>query len=668
MKEEKNKPKHFNYFNFFLILLLVVMLNSLFLPSINSRIYEEVDYSTFLTQVESDKVDQVEMSDTQIVYTLKKSGENEKKNKKSYYTGYVENPDLVKTLQDHNVKFTKQVTDENSWIVNFIVSWILPLAIFLFIGNWLMKSMAKRLGGGANAMQFGKSNAKVYVEAQTGKTFDDVAGQDEAKEALTEIVDFLHNPKKYEEIGAVMPKGALLVGPPGTGKTLLAKAVAGEAKVPFFSISGSEFVEMFVGMGAAKVRDLFKQANEKAPCIVFIDEIDTIGKKRDTGMPGGNDEREQTLNQLLTEMDGFDGKKGVVILAATNRPDSLDKALLRPGRFDRRIPVELPDLAGRESILKVHAHGVNMAKDIDYNAIARATAGASGAELANIINEGALRAVKMGRHQVLQEDLEESVEVVIAGYQRKGAVISQREKSIIAYHEVGHALVAAKQTESAPVHKITIIPRTSGALGYTMQVDEGEKVLMTKQEAFNKIATFTGGRAAEELIFGSFTTGASNDIEQATKMARAMVTRYGMSEDFDMMALETVTNQYLGGDASLTCSPETSTKIDQEVLSIIKSAHKKAMNILKENEEKLHEISKYLLERETITGEEFMEILNGEKPSDKIEENTYSDNTSDQNEVVLEGSEFQTVDEGLTLEKKIDVKIDKKLDLDKDNK
>ena len=665
MKEEKNKPKHFNYFNFFLILLLVVMLNSLFLPSINSRIYEEVDYSTFLTQVESDKVDQVEMSDTQIVYTLKKSGENEKKNKKSYYTGYVENPDLVKTLQDHNVKFTKQVTDENSWIVNFIVSWILPLAIFLFIGNWLMKSMAKRLGGGANAMQFGKSNAKVYVEAQTGKTFDDVAGQDEAKEALTEIVDFLHNPKKYEEIGAVMPKGALLVGPPGTGKTLLAKAVAGEAKVPFFSISGSEFVEMFVGMGAAKVRDLFKQANEKAPCIVFIDEIDTIGKKRDTGMPGGNDEREQTLNQLLTEMDGFDGKKGVVILAATNRPDSLDKALLRPGRFDRRIPVELPDLAGREAILKVHAQGVHMAKDIDYNAIARATAGASGAELANIINEGALRAVKMGRHQVLQEDLEESVEVVIAGYQRKGAVISQREKSIIAYHEIGHALVAAKQTESAPVHKITIIPRTSGALGYTMQVEEGEKVLMTKQEAFNKIATFTGGRAAEELIFGSFTTGASNDIEQATKMARAMVTRYGMSDDFDMMALETVTNQYLGGDASLTCSPETSTKIDQEVLSIIKSAHKKAMNILKENEEKLHELSKFLLEKETITGEEFMEILNGEKTSENIDEST--DSTISEKEVVIEGSEFQTIDEGLTLEKKIDVEIDNKVDLDKNN-
>lgn len=666
MKEEKNKPKHFNYFNFFLILVLVVMLNSLFLPSINSRIYEEVDYSTFLTQVESGKVAEVEMSDTQIVYTLKKNGDNAKQNKKTYYTGYVENPNLVKTLQDNHVKFTKQITDENSWIVNFIVSWILPLAIFLFIGNWLMKSMTKRLGGGANAMQFGKSNAKIYVEAQTGKTFADVAGQDEAKEALNEIVDFLHNPKKYEEIGATMPKGALLVGPPGTGKTLLARAVAGEAKVPFFSISGSEFVEMFVGMGAAKVRDLFKQANEKAPCIVFIDEIDTIGKKRDSGMPGGNDEREQTLNQLLTEMDGFDGKKGVVILAATNRPDTLDKALLRPGRFDRRIPVELPDLAGREAILKVHAKGVHMGKNIDYNAIARATAGASGAELANIINEGALRAVKMGRHEVLQEDLEESVEVVIAGYQRKGAVISQREKSIIAYHEIGHALVAAKQTESAPVHKITIIPRTSGALGYTMQVEEGEKVLMTKEEAFNKIATFTGGRAAEELIFGSFTTGASNDIEQATKIARAMVTRYGMSDDFDMMALETVTNQYLGGDASLTCSPETSTKIDQEVLSIIKSAHKKAMNILKENEEKLHELSKFLLEKETITGEEFMEILNGEKTSDKADEN--KETTTSQKEVVIEGSEFQTIDEGLTLEKKIDVEVDNKVDLDKDNK
>ena len=510
------------------------------------------------------------------------------------------------------------------------------------------------------AFGMGKSNAKVYVEAQTGKTFDDVAGQDEAKEALTEIVDFLHNPKKYEEIGAIMQKGALLVGPPGTGKTLLARAVAGEAKVPFFSISGSEFVEMFVGMGAAKVRDLFKQANEKAPCIVFIDEIDTIGKKRDTGMPGGNDEREQTLNQLLTEMDGFDAKKGVVILAATNRPDSLDKALLRPGRFDRRIPVELPDLKGREAILKVHSKGVHMANDIDYNAIARATAGASGAELANIVNEAALRAVKMGRHQVLQEDLEESVEVVIAGYQRKGAVISQREKSIIAYHEIGHALVAAKQTESAPVHKITIIPRTSGALGYTMQVEEGEKVLMSKEEAFNKIATFTGGRAAEELIFGSFTTGASNDIEQATKIARAMVTRYGMSEDFDMMALETVNNQYLGGDASLTCSPETSTKIDEEVLSIIKSAHQKAMNILKENEEKLHELSKFLLEKETITGEEFMEILNRDKSLDETEKNDINllqNNTNSESsdiisdEEAIEGSEFKVVGKGVSLEK-----------------
>ena len=620
MKEEKNKPKHFNYFNFFLILVLVVMLNSLFLPSINSRTYEEVDYSTFLTQVESGKVDEVEMSDTQIVYTLKKNGDNQKQNKKTYYTGYVENPNLVKTLQDNNVKFTKQITDENSWIVNFIVSWILPLAIFLFIGNWLMKSMAKRLGGSSNAMQFGKSNAKVYVEAQTGKTFADVAGQDEAKEALTEIVDFLHNPKKYEEIGATMPKGALLVGPPGTGKTLLAKAVAGEAKVPFFSISGSEFVEMFVGMGAAKVRDLFKQANEKAPCIVFIDEIDTIGKKRDSGMPGGNDEREQTLNQLLTEMDGFDGKKGVVILAATNRPDSLDKALLRPGRFDRRIPVELPDLKGREDILKVHAKKVKMDEDVDFNGIARATAGASGAELANIVNEAALRAVRLGRHKATQADLEESVEVIIAGYQRKAAVISPREKKIVAYHEIGHALVAAKQTESAPVHKITIIPRTSGALGYTMQVEEGERVLMSKEEAFNKIATFTGGRAAEEIIFNSFTTGASNDIEQATRIARAMVTRYGMSEEFDMMALETVNNQYLGGDASLMCSPEASAKIDKEVLSIIKSAHDKATKILEENIDKLHELSDFLLEKETITGEEFMEILNGKSVAEVKEE------------------------------------------------
>lgn len=458
-------------------------------------------------------------------------------------------------------------------------------------------------------MSFGSSKAKIYVEAQTGKTFADVAGQDEAKEALMEIVDFLHNPAKYAEIGANLPKGALLVGPPGTGKTLLAKSVAGEAKVPFFSISGSEFVEMFVGMGAAKVRDLFKQANEKAPCIVFIDEIDTIGKKRGNGNFGGNDEREQTLNQLLTEMDGFDGRKGVVILAATNRPESLDKALLRPGRFDRRIPVELPDLAGREAILKVHAKSVKMEAAIDYNAIARATSGASGADLANIINEGALRAVKCGRKAVSQSDLEESVEVVIAGYQRKGAVISQKEKEIIAYHEIGHALVAAKQTDSAPVHKITIIPRTSGALGYTMQVEEGERVLMNKEEAFNKITTFTGGRAAEELIFNTFTSGASNDIEQATKLARAMVTRLGMSKNFDMMALETVNNPYLGEDTSLNCSAETAAKIDDEVLSIIKHAHEKAIGILKDNSDKLHELARYLLEKETITGNEFMAIL-----------------------------------------------------------
>jgi cell division protease FtsH len=491
--------------------------------------------------------------------------------------------------------------------MNFILTWIFPIIIFYGIGQILANSLQKRMGG--NAMSFGKSNAKVYVEAQTGKTFADVAGQDEAKEALTEIVDFLHNPNKYKEIGAIMPKGALLVGPPGTGKTLLAKAVAGEAKVPFFSISGSEFVEMFVGMGAARVRDLFKQAQQKAPCIVFIDEIDTIGKKRDNGGIGGNDEREQTLNQLLTEMDGFNGEKGVVILAATNRPESLDKALLRPGRFDRRVPVELPDLAGREAILKVHGKNVKLDKDMDLNAIARASSGASGAELANIINEGALRAVKCGRKHVTQSDLEEAVEVVVAGYQRKGAVVSPKEKQIIAYHEIGHAIVAAKQTESAPVHKITIIPRTSGALGYTMQLSEGENVLMTKEEAFNKIATYTGGRAAEELIFGTYTSGASNDIEQGTKIARMMVTRLGMSKNFDMMALETVSNQYLGGDSSLICSPETASKIDEEVLDIIKKAHEKAINILKDNMDKLHELSRYLIERETITGDEFMEIL-----------------------------------------------------------
>lgn len=535
-------------------------------------------------------------------------GQDENGKEAVFVTGKMEDSDTLSSrLDEADVQYGKEIPKEESPLLTFILSWVFPILMFLILGQLLTRYMQKKMGG-PNAMTFGKSNAKIYVEAQTGKTFDDVAGQDEAKEALSEIVDFLHNPSKYAEIGASLPKGALLVGPPGTGKTLLAQAVAGEAKVPFFSISGSEFVEMFVGMGAAKVRDLFKQAQEKAPCIVFIDEIDTIGKKREGGM-GGNDEREQTLNQLLTEMDGFDGKKGVVILAATNRPDSLDKALLRPGRFDRRIPVELPDLAGREAILKVHAKKIKVAPDIDYNAIARATAGASGAELANIINEAALRAVRCGHFSVTQADLEESVEVVIAGYQRKSAVISAKEKEIVAYHEIGHALVAAMQSDSVPVHKITIVPRTSGALGYTMQVEEGERVLMSREEAYNKIATLTGGRAAEELIFGSFTSGASNDIEQATKLARSMVTRLGMSKTFDMMALETVSNQYLGGDASLTCSPETAAKIDEEVLELIRSAHEKAIAILKENMEKLHELAHYLLERETITGEEFMEIL-----------------------------------------------------------
>ena len=491
------------------------------------------------------------------------------------------------------------------------MSWVAPILMFVIIGQIMGRMLSKRMGG-SNAMTFGKSNAKIYAENETGITFADVAGEEEAKDALKEIVDFLHNPQKYADIGANLPKGALLVGPPGTGKTLLARAVAGEAHVPFFSISGSEFVEMFVGMGAAKVRDLFKQANDKAPCIVFIDEIDTIGKKRDGGGMSGNDEREQTLNQLLTEMDGFDGKKGVVILAATNRPESLDKALLRPGRFDRRVPVELPDLKGREAILRVHGRNVKMSDDVDYSAIARATAGASGAELANIINEAALRAVRMGRGAVVQGDLEESVETVIAGYQKKNAVISQEERKIVAYHEVGHALVAACQTQSAPVQKITIIPRTSGALGYTMQVEQGERYLMSKEEALNKIATFTGGRAAEELIFHSITTGASNDIEQATRIARAMVTRYGMTDEFDMVAMETVTNQYLGGDTSLACAPETAKRIDEQVVGIVKGQHAKALDILRENEGKLHEIAAYLLEKETITGEEFMEIFNKE--------------------------------------------------------
>ncbi len=611
MKEQKN-PKKPWIFYYIIVVLITSLLNALVFPSIMEKQFTQVDYGTFLDKVDSGNVAAVEIQDNRINFCTKESGEDEH----YFYTGVVNDPDLVNRLREAKgssengkISFSKVIPKENSPLLNFILTWVIPVAIFILIGQFMMKQLGKRMGG--NAMTFGKSNAKIYVQAQTGKTFADVAGQDEAKEALNEIVDFLHDPGKYAEIGASLPKGALLVGPPGTGKTLLARAIAGEAKVPFFSISGSEFVEMFVGMGAAKVRDLFKQANEKAPCIVFIDEIDTIGKKRDSGnFAGGNDEREQTLNQLLSEMDGFDGRKGVVILAATNRPESLDKALLRPGRFDRRIPVELPDLKGREAILKVHAAKVKMEENIDFNAIARATSGASGAELANIINEAALRAVRNGKKLVSQNDLEESVEVVVAGYQRKNAVISEKEKKIIAYHEIGHALVAAKQTDSAPVHKITIIPRTSGALGYTMQVESEERNLMSKEEAFNKIATLAGGRATEEIIFNSITTGASNDIEQATRIARAMVTRYGMSRDFGMTALETINNQYLGGDASLACSPDTSAKIDEEVISIIGEAYEKAKNILSENLEKLHELAAYILEKETITGEEFMEILN----------------------------------------------------------
>ena len=610
--DDNKKPKKPLIYYYITTLLIVMLLNAFFFPSMRSLHTEEVDYGKFITMLNKKEVKDVEVQSNEIVFTS-----SNPQNSKIYITGKMDDPDLVNRLEKAGVTFSKSIPKESSPILNFLLTWIGPILIFALLGQMFSRMLAKRMGG-PGAMQFGKSNAKVYVEAQTGKTFKDVAGQDEAKEALTEIVDFLNNPDKYKEIGAKMPKGALLVGPPGTGKTLLAKAVAGEANVPFFSISGSEFVEMFVGMGAARVRDLFKQAQEKAPCIVFIDEIDTIGKKRDNGSGmGGNDEREQTLNQLLTEMDGFDGGLGVVILAATNRPESLDKALLRPGRFDRRIPVEMPDLAGRESILKVHAANVKTENNIDYNVIARATSGASGAELANIVNEAAIAAVKDKRDLVSQRDLEEAVEVVIAGYQRKGAVISDKEKKIIAYHEIGHALVAAIQTNSDPVHKITIIPRTSGALGYTMQVSESESVLMSKEDAFNKITTYTGGRAAEEIIFNIVTSGASNDIEQATKIARAMVTRFGMSDKFGMVALETVNNPYLGGDASLTCSSETASKVDEEVLSIIKEAHLKASTILKENIDKLHELSHYLLEKETITGEEFMKILNNEDLNEK---------------------------------------------------
>lgn len=608
--DNKSPKKPFIYY-YLIVMIVMILFNALMVPWIQSRAVIEVPYSTFLEKVDAGQVTDVARTDSEIQF-IANTGEKDRNGKEiyaTYKTGPWPDEQLTERLLAHKeINFQKTIVEPVNPLLSFFLTWILPILIFVFLGNMMAKQMQKRMGGG-NAMTFGKSNAKIYAESETGKTFADVAGQEEAKDALKEIVDFLHNPQKYADIGASLPKGALLVGPPGTGKTLLARAVAGEAHVPFFSISGSEFVEMFVGMGASKVRDLFKQANEKAPCIVFIDEIDTIGKKRDGGGFSGNDEREQTLNQLLAEMDGFDGKKGVVILAATNRPDSLDKALLRPGRFDRRIPVELPDLGGREAILKVHGKNVKLSDDVNFHDVALATAGASGAELANIVNEAALRAVRMGRKLVSQEDLEESVEVVIAGYQKKDSGVSVNERKIIAYHEVGHALVAACQSNSAPVHKITIIPRTSGALGYTMQVDEEQRYLLTKDEALNKIATFTGGRAAEELIFHSVTSGASNDIEQATRIARAMVTRYGMSETFDMVALETVTNQYLGGDTSLACAPDTAKLIDEEVIKIVREQHQKALQILKENEGKLHEIAEYLLDKETITGEEFMDIF-----------------------------------------------------------
>ena len=604
----KKPEKRPLYVYYIIAVVIIVLLNVFALPALSERSVKETDYTTFLKAVDRGKVYEATLNSDYIYYTMKVDG-----NDVYCKTVSVDDQDLVSHLYDAGVSIEGTAPQRQSLLLSLILGYVLPIAIFVLLGRWLSKKMMSSMGSGGpgGMMSFGKSNAKVYVKSSTGIKFSDVAGEDEAKELLTEIVDFLHNPEKYREIGASMPKGALLVGPPGTGKTLLAKAVAGEAEVPFFSISGSEFVEMFVGMGAAKVRDLFKQANEKAPCIVFIDEIDTIGKKRDgSGMGGGNDEREQTLNQLLTEMDGFDGSKGVVILAATNRPDSLDPALLRPGRFDRRIPVELPDLQGREEILKVHAKKIKIADTVRFDEIAKAAVGASGAELADIVNEAALRAVRDGRKFATQADFEESIEVVIAGYQKKNRVLSNKEKLIVSYHEVGHALVAAKQTDSAPVHKITIIPRTSGALGYTMQVDEQEHFLMSKEELENKIATFTGGRAAEELIFHSITTGASNDIEQATKIARAMISRYGMSDDFDMVAMENVSNQYLGGDASLTCSFETQTLLDKKVVELVRREHEKATKILTDNIGKLHEIAKYLYEHETITGEEFMKILN----------------------------------------------------------
>lgn len=613
MKEIKN-PKRPMIWYYAAVLAVLVIINAIFMPMLSMSTVKTVDYSTFLDKVQAKDIDRVEVQTNQIVFTLK----SETNSSTVYRTGKIDDPQLVDRLSKAGAKFGSEIIEQQPLILTFFLNWVLPILIFYLLGNFLTKRMMGRIGG-SNAMSFGKSNAKVYVNSTDGIKFSDVAGEDEAKEVLLEIVDFLHSPEKYNKIGAKMPKGALLVGPPGTGKTLLAKAVAGEANVPFFSISGSEFVEMFVGMGAAKVRDLFRQAAEKAPCIVFIDEIDTIGKRRDGGGMGGNDEREQTLNQLLTEMDGFDGSKGVVILAASNRPDSLDPALLRPGRFDRRVPVELPDLQGREEILKVHAKKVNADPDIDYNAVARTAAGASGAELANIVNEAALRAVREKRDVVTEADMIESVETVIAGYQKKNKVLSEEERKIVSYHEIGHALVAALQTNSAPVTKITIIPRTSGALGYTMQVDEGEHNLLSKEELENKIATLTGGRAAEALVFGNITTGASNDIEQATKLARAMITRYGMSSDFGMVAFETVSNQYLGGDSSLACSNETQTLIDKMVVELVKKQYSKAETLLKENREKLHELADYLCKNETITGEEFMQIL--KKNSAENEEN-----------------------------------------------
>ena len=602
MNEVKTPKKPF-YVYYAIVLLVLFLINALLVPKIAGRMVKQVDYDTFMKMTLDKQIDEVEVQDNQIIFTSKDD-------KTIYKTGVMNDPDLTQRLYDSGAKFSSEIVEQMSPMLSFFISWILPILIFYVLGQWMAKKMMKRMGG-SNSMMFGmgKSNAKIYVKSSEGIKFADVAGEDEAKENLTEIVEYLHNPEKYKEIGASMPKGILLVGPPGTGKTMLAKAVAGEANVPFFSMSGSEFVEMFVGMGASKVRDLFSQAKEKAPCIVFIDEIDAIGKKRD-GQMGGNDEREQTLNQLLTEMDGFEGNNGVMILAATNRPESLDPALLRPGRFDRRVPVELPDLKGREEILKVHAKKIKLADNVDFTKIARMASGASGAELANITNEAALRAVRDGRKYATQADLEESIEVVIAGYQKKNAILTDHEKRVVSYHEIGHALVAAKQTNSAPVQKITIVPRTSGALGYTMQVDEGNHYLMTKEEMENKIATYTAGRAAEEVAFGSVTTGASNDIEQATKLARAMITRYGMSQEFDMVAMEAVTNQYLGGDTSLSCSAETQTLIDKKVVELVKKQHEKAGQILLENREKLDELATYLYEKETITGEEFMKILN----------------------------------------------------------